>query len=165
MNPNSPNPFAPPTAEVADVAVSGPSLAGRGNRLLAVIIDVVLQLGTMLLLNWLLRLNLFDGDASFGAQLRNGLLGFGVFLLIHGWLLVKEGQTVGKKLLGLRIVRKDGSRCDPARLIGLRYGVGAVLTTMPYVGMVYALADALLIFRASRQCLHDNIADTIVVTV
>jgi uncharacterized RDD family membrane protein YckC len=163
-NPGS-NPFAPPGAEVADVAVSGPRLAGRGNRLLAVIIDGLLQIGIMLLINWVLPLSLFDENPSFGVLVRNMLLGFGLFLLIQGWLLVTEGQTVGKKLLGMRIVRKDGSRCTPGRIIGLRYGVGWLITAVPVVGMAYALADSLLIFRESRQCLHDNIADTIVVTV
>jgi uncharacterized RDD family membrane protein YckC len=164
MNNPNPNPFAPPTAEVADVAVAGPQLAGRGNRLLAVIIDVALQVGIMLAVNWLLPLDLFDEDASLVVLMRNMLLGFVLFLAIQGWLLVREGQTVGKKLLGMRIVRKDGSRCSAGRILGLRYGVGWLLSAVPFVGTVYALADALLIFRESRQCLHDNIADTIVVT-
>ena len=33
------------------------------------------------------------------------------------------------------------------------------------VGTIYGLVDVLMIFRASRRCLHDHIADTIVVTV
>ena len=38
------------------------------------------------------------------------------------------------------------------------------MTFVPIVGAFYALVDCLLIFRESRRCLHDNIADTIVVT-
>jgi uncharacterized RDD family membrane protein YckC len=78
-------------------------------------------------------------------------------------LLVRHGQTVGKRVLGMRILRSDGTRCSPGRIIGLRYGVGFLLTVIPVVGSLYALLDALLIFRGSRKCLHDNIADTIVV--
>ena len=39
-----------------------------------------------------------------------------------------------------------------------------LLGLVPLIGWLFALADALLIFRDSRKCLHDNIADTIVVT-
>jgi hypothetical protein len=39
-----------------------------------------------------------------------------------------------------------------------------VLASIPVIGTIYGLLDVLLIFRASRRCLHDNIADTIVVT-
>jgi len=34
---------------------------------------------------------------------------------------------------------------------------------VPGIGQIYSIVDALLIFRQSRKCLHDNIADTIVV--
>jgi uncharacterized RDD family membrane protein YckC len=72
---------------------------------------------------------------------------------------------VGKKLLGMRIVRSDGSRASAGRILGLRYTLGWVIASVPLVGSLYALVDALLIFRGSRQCLHDTIADTIVVNV
>jgi uncharacterized RDD family membrane protein YckC len=159
------NPFAPPRAEVADVAVAGPVLAGRGNRLLAVIIDGVLQLGLMLLVNWLMPFGLLDEDAAMGQVVINAVIGLVFFFAIQGWLLVTHGQTVGKKLLGLRIVRSDGSRCTAGRILGLRYVLGWVIASVPLVGSVYALVDALLIFRSSRKCLHDTIADTIVVNV
>lgn len=158
------NPFAPPRAEVADVAVAGPVLAGRGNRFLAALIDMVIQIVVFFGLAWLVGVNAFDEQASVGKQVLLGLMGMVLFLLIQGPLLVRQGQTWGKKALGIRIVRSDGSRASPGRVLGLRYVVGWLITTIPVLGMFYALVDSLLIFRASRKCLHDNIADTIVVT-
>jgi hypothetical protein len=38
-----------------------------------------------------------------------------------------------------------------------------VPTLLAEVGIVYELIDALMIYGESRQCLHDRIADTIVV--
>ncbi len=157
------NPFAPPQAEVADVAAAGPTLGGRGARLGAVLIDGCLQIGVMLAVNAVLPFGLLSQDESIGQLVTNALAGLAFFLVIQGWLLVKHGQTVGKKLLGLRIVRTDGSRASPARLLGLRYAIGWLLSAVPLVGGLYALVDSLCIFRASRKCLHDTIADTIVV--
>ena len=74
-----------------------------------------------------------------------------------------RGQTVGKALLGVRIVRSNGERASLAQLLFVRYGVGYVMTIVMPVGQIYGMVDVLLIFRASRRCLHDLIADTIVV--
>jgi uncharacterized RDD family membrane protein YckC len=77
---------------------------------------------------------------------------------------VRRGQTVGKAALRVRIVRMDGTRANAWHLFGLRYGVGMVATSIPFVGLAYGLVDALMIFRDSRRCLHDLIAGTKVVT-
>ena len=60
-------------------------------------------------------------------------------------------------------MRSDGTNATLARLAGLRYFANSVLALIPVVGWLYALLDVLMIFRESRKCLHDNIADTIVV--
>jgi uncharacterized RDD family membrane protein YckC len=159
----APNPFAPPQAEVADVPVAGPALAGRGSRLLAVIIDGALMAGLFWLLSLVTSINVFSGEASMSTLVVNTALGFVLFLLVQGVLLVRHGQTVGKRMLGLRIVRRDGSRVGAGRMLGLRYGLGWLINLVPVVGGIYSLVDALLIFRASRLCLHDQIADTQVV--
>ena len=70
-----------------------------------------------------------------------------------------NGQSIGKKLLGIKVVRSDGSAVSLARLIWLRNVVNWVIHVVPFYGLV----DSLFIFGESRQCLHDKIADTIVV--
>ena len=37
------------------------------------------------------------------------------------------------------------------------------ISIIPVIGSLVGLIDALLIFRDNRRCLHDNIADTMVV--
>ena len=91
------------------------------------------------------------------------LIGIPIFLLIQGWPLVTRGQTIGKMLCKLRIVRTDGSKADAFRLLGLRYGIGSLTGVVSGFAMIYGLIDSLLIFRGSRQCLHDTIADTKVI--
>ncbi len=159
--------YAPPTAEVADVSASGEAqLAGRGARLGGAIIDGVILLGLWWLVGLLTPWNIFSptvAEAGFLALIGMQLLGLLLFAIVNGYLLMTRGQTIGKLLLGMRIVRPDGSAASPVRLIGLRYGVGWLLSALPVVGMVYALVDCLFIFRADRRCLHDLIAGTIVV--
>jgi uncharacterized RDD family membrane protein YckC len=159
--------YAPPAAEVADMSASGEAqLAGRGARLGGAIIDGVILLGLWWLVSVVTPWNIFSpqmAEAGFMALIGIQLLGLLLFTIVNGYLLMTRGQTVGKLLLGMRIVRPDGSAASPGRVIGLRYGVGWLLSAVPVVGMVYALVDCLMIFRADRRCLHDMIANTIVV--
>jgi uncharacterized RDD family membrane protein YckC len=84
-------------------------------------------------------------------------------LLVWGWLTVvfvsRYGQSVGKRIWGIKVVRSDGSPASLGRIFLLRNVVNAVLTVLP----LYGLLDALLILGEKRQCLHDKIADTIVI--
>jgi uncharacterized RDD family membrane protein YckC len=162
------NRFAPPVAHVEDVgpSVNGHSLAGPGKRLVAVLVDAAIGFGILGALAGLTPLNVFRMAPGLSLTLQlaiNAAIGITAFFAVHGYLLATEGQTVGKKLLGVRIVRTDGSRASLGRLIGLRFGIGFLVAIVPFVGGLYSLVDSLLIFRASRKCLHDNIADTIVV--
>jgi uncharacterized RDD family membrane protein YckC len=85
-----------------------------------------------------------------------------IFILLNGYLLATRGQTIGKVLLKIRIVRPSGEAVSPTRLV-LRYGAGFVAGLVMAVVWVYSLIDCLMIFRKSRRTLHDEIADTIVV--
>jgi len=155
-------------AQVADVAPTNAAgtLAGRWTRLGAVLIDGVIASALFGLLAWLTPINIFIPDPSQGiwlTMLRNAFAGFVFFVLINGYLLATRGQTVGKMLLKIRIVRSDGSPASFGRLVGLRFIVNTLLTLVPVVGGIYALVDALFIFRTQRRCVHDLIADTVVV--
>ncbi len=94
-----------------------------------------------------------------------------ILILVFAWIginlkfLSDSGQSVGKKILKIRIVRTDGSRASLLRLVLLRYGVTTALSVIPYFGSLWALADSLAIFGSEHKCLHDRIADTIVVDV
>jgi uncharacterized RDD family membrane protein YckC len=85
--------------------------------------------------------------------------------IITAWLVAANGQSIGKRLLGIKVVRTDGSRASFARIFLLRNVVNGLPNLLPYVGWLYQLIDPLMIYQDSRQCLHDKIADTIVVRV
>jgi uncharacterized RDD family membrane protein YckC len=158
--------FAAPEAQVADVRPDEFVLAGRGMRLVAVLIDALVLFGVAWLVLKIPALQpLAEVEAAGWTALNfNGMVvGFSVFLLVQAWLLIKRGQTVGKLLFRLRIERTDGSKAGAWRLLGLRYGIGYLTALNPALSVIYSLVDSLLIFRASHQCLHDSIADTRVI--
>ena len=165
---NTANPYAPPQATVQDVADSGATPAGRGTRLVGVILDSIIFTamvyipmvigmrfnGPLLLAN-----GHFNPMALYGAGSLLGLIG----LIAWCWLTIlfvsRNGQSIAKKMLGIKVVRSDGSPASLGRIFLLRNVVNTVLAFVPFYGLV----DALLIFGDARQCVHDKIADTIVI--
>jgi uncharacterized RDD family membrane protein YckC len=170
------NRFTPPKAELADpLPLAGmPALAGRGTRLGAVTLDGILSgvvtVGAMFVTghNYFTEITTLEDptamSAVFSVVVGSFWPGWIIMMALQGWFLHAYGGTVGKKLLGIRIVRSDGSRAGFARLFFVRAGIITLISMVPGIGGLVVLVDAVLIFRDSRQCLHDNIADTIVVT-
>lgn len=167
------NPYAPPQAEVADHR-SEVQLASRLSRLGAFVLDV---LGSWLFsmplwfgadFEMLAAAALADDFASMLSALSiGGMVVFGItmstWLGINLYLVLTNAQTVGKRLLGIKVARTDGSRAGFARIFWLRNIVNALPSLIPFVGFLYTLIDHLLIFGDARRCLHDRIAGTIVV--
>ncbi|MCB9869262.1 MAG: RDD family protein [Planctomycetes bacterium] len=143
-------------------------LASRGLRLLGAILDGlavgVVQVPILLGLGFLDFGNL-GAQQAVGVLVLMWLIGLGTFLLVQGWLLPR-GQTVGKLMFGMRIV--DIRTNEPpgfGRVFGMRYLPTMFLSSIPLIGPVVGLVDALMIFRADRRCLHDLIASTRVIEV
>jgi uncharacterized RDD family membrane protein YckC len=173
------NPYAPPQAEVRDAPAAPPTvgpLATRTLRLAGAIVDSVASAA------FVVPFLLFTGDwtAAISGELSYGTIslgGFASFTAMQGYLLATRGQTIGKWLVGTRIVRADNDEVPTlARTLGLRYGtlaLGLPVTLLvlvlalvtPYPNIVVGLIDIALIFRRDRRCLHDLIAGTKVAAV
>jgi len=169
MQPEPDNPYAPPKAPVQDIAPPDAPhtlpLALRRTRLWALLVDMVPMIAVLALLNALTPWEWLKPEPDVVDTLLNLVVGLSVFLALHGWFLATRGQTLGKALLRLRMVRPDGSPASFARLAGLRYSLPYVFVAIPVVGLLYSLVDCLCIFGKARRCLHDRIADTVVVVV
>jgi uncharacterized RDD family membrane protein YckC len=84
--------------------------------------------------------------------------------LVNVIMLTLRGQSIGKWLTGIRIVMfQSGAPAGFVRAVLLRSFVISVLGSISYVGPGIQLFDILCIFRQDRRCLHDLIADTMVV--
>jgi uncharacterized RDD family membrane protein YckC len=164
------NPYAPPQAAVLDIpdprSMNAP--ADRGTRLGAALLDGII-FGVMVYLPAVVAAVVggvagrVSGDSSFGPVMLAGVLlavvGFGVWCWLTIMYVTRNGQSIGKKLVGIKVVRADGSPISLGRIFWLRNIVNGVISIIPFYGLI----DLLFIFSESRQCLHDKIADTIVV--
>ncbi len=100
------------------------------------------------------------------AHLPQALPWFGLLIAIQFCLLAWRGQSVGKVLLGLRIVcQSDGSPAGAARAFLLRGAVPFTIEQIPGLGLLFWIVDSCFIFRNDHRCLHDLIAGTKVVRI
>ena len=135
-----------PLASLSQDLPQASSLAGRGSRLGAAIIDLVIYLVPYLVLVRLSPiLSVIVIAATFVYQM---------------YLLSRDGQTLGKKMVGIRIVKVNtGLNGGFVANVLVRGIFNGVLGFIPF----YSLVDILFIFRGDRRCIHDLIAGTRVV--
>lgn len=137
-------------------------LASPARRLGGWAIEVAL-LAAVWLLAVLILFPVMDGADE--GMLIAPAIALAVWLL---WLLraAPRGQTPGKQLLGLYVVRADGSVAGFGHML-LREvaikGVGLWLSTAVTFGFAWALAALWCLWDKDRQCLWDKVAGTRVV--
>jgi uncharacterized RDD family membrane protein YckC len=131
-------------------------LATRASRLGAFVVDALLAFAPMLV---------YSVIAQGGARHPELVFIFGfeflVFAVVQIVLLTRDGQTVGKKAFGVRIVRAgDGRQAGALRLLLLRAALNNVIAAVvPF----YVFIEGAFIFRPDRRCVHDLMAGTKVV--
>lgn len=159
------NPYQPPAVAVPYLATGEAELPSRMARLGAAMIDALAVGIVAFPLQY--AYGVYDNfpavKMSTGSQLLWNLVGALLFLAIQGRLLATRAQTVGKMLLGLRIVTLGGEQADFQRIALKRVLPLLAAQAVPYVGGILSLIDVLFIFRADRRCVHDLIAETKVV--
>ncbi|MDG1205452.1 MAG: RDD family protein [Pseudomonadales bacterium] len=87
------------------------------------------------------------------------------YLLLQGFPLFTRGQTVGKLLVGIKIVSLDGTPASAFNLFTRTFVlISIALIPFPYnfLGLLLII-DPLFIFGKDRRCLHDHIGQTKVV--
>jgi uncharacterized RDD family membrane protein YckC len=164
---NNENPFRAPSSSVADVPeIGGLELAGRGHRFGAATIDGFIEM--FVVLPCAFAIGIFD-FAKLGQgqtimfNVEIGILTFASFILIQGYFLKKNGQTIGKKIVGIRIVDLDENVPGLWTLLGRRYAPIFIAQIVPIIGPFLGLVDDLFVFKSDRRCIHDHIAKTKVV--
>jgi uncharacterized RDD family membrane protein YckC len=154
-----PPPPPPPAPNAATVL----PLASRGSRLGAVLLDGVLSVASIIP----------GGIVCAVSGGRGGVLALGILLIVAAvvglavvnlLLLSRAGQTLGKRIVGVRIVKfADDSNPGLVKVWLLRSFVPGLISAIPYLGWLFGIIDACFIFREDRRCIHDLIAETKVV--
>jgi uncharacterized RDD family membrane protein YckC len=84
----------------------------------------------------------------------------GSYILYEGLMLGAGGQTVGKRVMSIKVVTLDGSEISRGQA-WTRAVIRQVLSFVPCLGLV----DYLVAFGQERSCVHDIVAKTRVVNV
>ena len=161
------NVYAPPQAELEDQNNDEElPLASRWFRLWGALIDGIIGMAigipAMFMFGYWERA--MNQEITLVETALMGVLGFVVFVVIHGYFLATQGQTIGKKLVGTRIVGFDSNNILPLwKVIFLRYLPLTVVSHIPVVGGLIAFVNYLFIFGKNKRCVHDYIAGTKVV--
>ncbi len=160
------NPYMPPHANLIDKEEKTIELASRGRRLLAVIIDGLIGMAAVLPIMYFT--GYFEGfpdnqEISFQHTALMALVGLGFFVVIHGKWLVTYGQTVGKRLLGIKFTDLEGNVPTIGRHLVPRYAFTTLIVYIPLIGNILSLIDSLSIFKGNRRCIHDYIGKTMVI--
>ena len=147
-------------------------LAGIGSRFLAVAIDLLVQIGLLIAFVWGVSLigahtparapGAHPAASKFIVSALYGFLIFVVFMIFFGYFILFEaawnGQTLGKRALGLRVVRDGGYPIDfTASLVRNLIRVGEMMFGF------YAIAIVSALISPENKRLGDMAAGTIVV--
>jgi len=154
------------TQALARLGSTAPAVPGFVSRAIALVIDVfVMALACMFatyIVAWtgtFLRMGTISGGlrlVDLGSRI--AIILVGVFYLPLSWALT--GQSIGKAILGLRVVRR-GAESSTQRLALWRCfarGIGYWLSAVPF-GLGFMLAA----FDKEHRTLHDRLAGTRVI--
>ena len=170
------NPYSAPRSAVRGSDDEDAQLAARWRRLVARIIDWVLigiltfiinffTLGT----DWILRYSQALVDPNERVELIDviwteltvnviTMLGTEILLyvLLNVYLLARRGQTIGKFMMGVRIVDYFTGEIPKLRFsLLMREGGLYLLGIFGLLGSLISLVDKLFIFSENRRCIHD----------
>ncbi len=144
------------TSWIVDPEAVSSTLSKRGTRLAAFAIDQAIGFTAFWLTGRL------TGAVAFLSYI--GLFGVSVFQII---LLATRGQTIGKMVLRIAIVdRFDKTSPGFVRAALIRQLPLMLISAFtPALALVYLIVDGLPMLFASRRCIHDRLAGTIVIDV
>ena len=145
-------------------------IAGIGSRCAAVVVDTVIQgvaisvlaIGLMAAVVAIASIPGSDGGGSGAFGLLIGLIALGVFVVTTGYFMFFEilwnGQTPGKRLLGLRVIRENGYPLRPLDAV-----IRELLRIVDFLPGFYAAGVLTMLLNKRSKRLGDFAAGTIVV--
>lgn len=143
-------------------------IASTKSRIYAGTIDLILVSITSISITYPIISMLNGGHLNFGDYLNQMdktflfyLIEIAVTLLIN-WKFLENGQTIGMRLIGIRVVMSNGDRTSKIT-VTLRLVISTFLQWIVYGIALVNLG--LLLFHPKKRTIHDLIAGTIVVDI
>ncbi|QYX79733.1 RDD family protein [Streptomyces akebiae] len=145
-----------------------PPLADSGKRVLARIIDMILVGIVVVLLAWAFRISQYTVDSDdfeFGKSLGQEVLAAVLYIAYDTFLTVRNGQTLGKKLMRLRVANLNDGSTPSAQTALIRAAVLWIPFAFCCACIWTAIAGGWSFFdKPYKQGLHDKAAKTVVVS-
>lgn len=125
----------------------------------AILIDYILLIAVPVISLLLGRFSEYDGAKLLNSEISNVGWLIMILLALTNFVIFPmfSGQSIGKMLTGLRVVRTDGDAATFTRLL-VRHSIGYLLT-IATLGLGFLLA----VVNPTGRALHDFLAGTIVV--
>lgn len=143
-----------------------PPLGSLGKRLLARIIDAIIIGVPMSLIMSLLGIGYdFDDSGAYGRNWVGGFLTLAAYFVYEGMMLTRDGQTVGKKLMKLRVAMLDNGAVPAGNAGWIRAAVYSLPQLVTCIGTLFWLYNVLSCTwdKPFHQAVHDKMAKTVVV--
>lgn len=147
------------SGQISGTALGG-ARAGFFRRLMALLVDVVVLAVVGFLLGKAFGQDVYtstDGTLSYSLTGAPALLALLFGLAYYVYLEGNPGQTLGKKLLGIRVVDMEGGGAIGFGRAAIRY-VGRLVSGFPL-----ALGYFWMLWDKDKQTWHDKFANAIVV--
>lgn len=149
-------------------------LAGVGSRFLAIVVDsliksgaIMLVIGTLTIIGNSIHLNIFGGAVSYlKSSLTISILFFGAlagFIMIGYYVFFEalwNGQTPGKRILGLRVIKENGASISIIESV-----IRNFLRVADFMPSFYILGAITILANAGCKRLGDFAAGTLVVKI
>ncbi len=165
------NPYAAPASNVlrAPGAVAAQELADRGTRLGASFIEGFVFLLAALPIIIAVGISEASSADAEPAEMNVLMIALGALLVLGAFiyqlvLLATRGQSIGKRIVGIRIVtHPEGDNPGGVKTILMRGFLTGIISNIPILGPIFSIVNICFIFREDRRCIHDLIAGTQVV--
>lgn len=158
LNTSAPRARVVPSKEFPKPQPPSTTYANFGQRLNALVFDVLLLM--ILIMASTFAMSIYTKKSIFSSNVMLVsfyLVSIGIYAVIFVVLPARRGQTLGKQIMGIRIIKPDGDRPGILTML-LRHVVGYLLSLLGgMVGFLWAAWDA------KHQGWHDKIARTVVV--
>lgn len=103
---------------------------------------------------------------------RNFAIFFLLWLLTLGWSVYNAylngttGQSIGKKVVGLKVVGEQTGQVIGAGMGIVRWLIGVAIGIIPCLGLIFQIVNLLFpLWDAKKQTLHDKAVKSVVITV